>query len=494
MNRRWSVAVLLVFAIAAAACGSRGDDGDSAGADDDTPASEPTDTTAEPTDTTADDGGSDTTAAPTTDTAAAGGVDCSGPLEATEIGVTADTIKVIVMADSDSPLAPGLFQGAADGAIAWGEKVNANGGLACRQVEVEFWDSKLNATETVNGFLRACESAVALVGTTVLFGNDTTDLNSCPDQAGNPTGVPDVAYITTEPPHQCSTTSYHLSRPGASCPYDSGERDHVVSGGAVQWAVENGVGGPASGAFLVPNDLPSTIGASVPQIEGHQQLTDITYDFNFGISGRATQSEFAQYMQPLRDSGANFVYNGSNDQTMLKFRQEAEAQGLDTDAITWVCSLSCYTPGFLSEGGDAVEGTYVWTFFLPFDEADTNDELATFMDAIGTDFPEAWAAGAWGDGVLFEQVVTAIAERDGPNALTRQAILDELATVTDFDVNGWWGAANFETTLDISPCFMVLQVQGGEFVRVHPEERGTLDCESGNTVQVTVNPDTFVLD
>ncbi|MDH3706540.1 MAG: ABC transporter substrate-binding protein, partial [Acidimicrobiia bacterium] len=359
---------------------------------------------------------------------------------------------------------------------------------------VEFWDTKLNATETVNGFLQACETALALVGTTVLFGNDTADLNTCPDQAGNPTGVPDLAYVTTEPPHQCSTTSFHMSRPGASCPYDSGERDHVASAGPVIWAVDNAVGGPANGAFLVPNDLPSTVGASVPILEAHQLAADVTYDFAFGVSGRATQAEFSQYIQPLRETDANLVYNGSNDQVMVNFRQEAEAQGLDSEAITWVCTLSCYTPGFLSQGGDAVEGTYVWLFFLPFDEADTNDELASFMDAIDTDFPAAWAAGAWADGVLFEQVVNAIVQRDGPNALTRKAILDELRTVKGFDVNGWWGPADFDTTLTITPCFVMLQVQDGEFVRVYPEERGTLDCEPGNLAEVTSNPDTFTLD
>ncbi|MDH3705474.1 MAG: ABC transporter substrate-binding protein, partial [Acidimicrobiia bacterium] len=167
MDRRWIAAVVLVLAIIAAACGSRDDPAPSAGST--TPATSPVDSEPTPTDTA--DG-----ATPTTDSSE---LDCSGPLEATEIGVTEDTIKVIVMADSDSPLAPGLFQGAADGAMAWGERINAEGGLACRQVEVEFWDTKLNATETVNGFLQACETALALVGTTVLFGNDTADLTPC---------------------------------------------------------------------------------------------------------------------------------------------------------------------------------------------------------------------------------------------------------------------------------------------------------------------------
>jgi hypothetical protein len=45
-------------------------------------------------------------------TAAAVDAKCaSEPLQATETGVTADTITVQVMADTGSALAPGLFQG-----------------------------------------------------------------------------------------------------------------------------------------------------------------------------------------------------------------------------------------------------------------------------------------------------------------------------------------------------------------------------------------------
>ena len=83
----------------------------------------------------------ESTEAPTTTTADP----CAGvTLEATDTGVSADTITVVVMADVGSELAPGLFQGAIDGTKAWAKAVNASGGLGCRQVKVLEWDSKLN--------------------------------------------------------------------------------------------------------------------------------------------------------------------------------------------------------------------------------------------------------------------------------------------------------------------------------------------------------------
>ena len=83
-------------------------------------------------------------------------------LEATEIGVSADTISVEVMADTGSPLAPGLFQGNVDAMMAFAKYVNANGGIGCRQLKVEAWDSKLDPTEAKNGIINACKNDLAL--------------------------------------------------------------------------------------------------------------------------------------------------------------------------------------------------------------------------------------------------------------------------------------------------------------------------------------------
>ena len=88
---------------------------------------------------------------------------------------------------------------------------------------------------------------------------------------------------------------------------------------------------------------------------------------------------------------------------------------------------------------------------------------------------------------LFEQAVNSIVERDGLNGITRQALLDELRAIDSYDVNGWYSPFNFETKIN-GPCFVLLQVQNQEFVRVYPEERGTFDCSSDNFWVNTVDP------
>ena len=406
---------------------------------------------------------------------------CAGVrLVSTDIGVAEDTITVMVMADVGSPLAPGLFQGSIDAVTAWAAELNSDGGLACRRIEVVEHDSQINPTETTNGFLAACEDALALVGTTALFAIDNSDLQYCPDARGNRIGVPDFAYTTTEPPHQCSKVTFAASRPGANCPYPStGARTVQSQVGPVQWILEN-VEPNLHGVYLIPSDLPSTIASTMPNIRALQGI-GVVIDAERGVSGFTTQSEYGAYVWYMQDANSNFAYTGSDEQSMIKWRNEAEALGLNSDDVTWMCSQACYNARLL-EAGVVVEDTYVWLPYLPFGEGDFNQELADFIEAIDTPFPEVWAAGSWAAGVLFEQIVNDIVAEGGLNSVTRQAVLDRARSLESFDVNGWWSSADYTATVNAMPCFVLLQVQDGAFARVYPEEKGTLDCNPDNVV------------
>ena len=222
-----AVAAVAALALFAAACGSDDDDaGDDPAPTTQAPASEATTTTTaapdddlglglgEPTTTMADSGAVTTTTMMDP---------CEAePPEATEIGVTEDTITVLVMADVGSPLAPGLFQGSIDGTKAWVDYVNANGGLACRQIELIEHDSQIRPDLTTNGFLIACEEALALVGSTALFVTDVTALNSCEDGEGNEIGIPDIPERVVESSHACSPNAFAVTN--AECPFEGWPR------------------------------------------------------------------------------------------------------------------------------------------------------------------------------------------------------------------------------------------------------------------------------
>ena len=145
--------------------------------------------------------------------------------KATDVGVSATTIRVAVVTDVDNPIVPGVLQGIVDGVEGWGKYINAQGGLACRKVVVKEGDSKLSPTDAANAVAAACGNSMATVGTTALFLQDVSTMNACKDRAGKATGLPDIAELQTEDAQQCSPVSLRrsdwCSRAGSSPPAHS---------------------------------------------------------------------------------------------------------------------------------------------------------------------------------------------------------------------------------------------------------------------------------
>ena len=402
-------------------------------------------------------------------------------LEATDTGISAEKITVLVMADVGSELAPGLFQGSIDGTKAWAKAVNANGGLACRQIEVLEWDSKINPTEGTNGYLEACSKAVAMVGSTTLFipPEGIASLETCPNAKGEAVGFADIPERAVDAVQQCSTHVFTLAGINGSCPYSgAGTRDYLSFVGPFKKYTEI-AGGPLHGIYLIPSDLPSTIASSMPTIRGLNQAGLVKSDAEFGVSGGAAQAAFAEYVAAMKTNNSNIAIDGSNDQAMIKLRTEAKAQGLDDSKVVWACSLACYTDAFRKDPN--VDGTYLWLPFLPFEERDQNADLDAFLTGIGSDFPQSWSVLAWNSGRVFEQAVNAIVAVDGPNGITRARILEELPKLTAFDNGGWLGAVDLSKKT-LSSCFVMLQLKGGKYERIYPTEKGKLDCTTDNAI------------
>jgi len=403
--------------------------------------------------------------------------------KATEVGITADSITVEVMADVGSPLAPGLFQGNLDALNAYAKYINANGGLACRQLIVKTWDSKLNADESKNGQIDGCSNAVAMVGNNALFNPDVKTFATCADKAGAATGLPDIAALANDINEQCNKTTYLIQAVAETCPVKVGEVRPLKAIVGPQAKVYLKQDKNLHGIFGVPGDLPTTVQSATYQIEA-QKKAGITWDAIFKVSGRDEQAAYTPRIQALKQHNSTYYYNGSNDRAMINAMKEAKAQGVNSVKV-WACSLACYTRAMLTAGGSDVEGAYVWMQFLPFEEKDQNSELAAYIDGVGANKVDSFGAQAWQAAALFKDVVDKIVDKDGVNGITRKAILDTLDTEDQFDANGWMGAKDLH---GISNCFLVMQIKGGKFVRTYPEKKGTMDCDDANIATVNLDP------
>ena len=404
--------------------------------------------------------------------------DCSGKtLTAGEIGVSPTTITLTVMADVGSPLSPGLFQGSIDGVKAWADYVNANGGLACRQVTVETSDSKLSADEAKNGITTACGNSLALVGTTALFLNDMRPAANCQDKAGVATGLPDLAVVQTEPVEQCSPLSYAVIPNAGACPYSGkGVRHFKSVTAAIAWFEKN-VTTDLHGPFIVAADLPSTITSSTPLFHAIQSL-GVKSDAEFGASGLWTQSQYTPVAAAMKAHNATWAMNMLDYAGTVKMRKEAQAQGVSSVKV-WACTLQCYAPGFISSGGPEVEGQYSWLQFLPFEDKGSNPTLDAFLQFDKK--PDAFGVQAFAAGLLLQHVVEQIVAADGPNGITRAKVLEMLKTVHDFDAGGLLVKTDIAGKQP-SPCIVIMQVQQGKWVRVDPVKAGTFDCTEPTSI------------
>jgi hypothetical protein len=349
--------------------------------------------------------------------------------------------------------------------------VNANGGLACRQVVVKTADSKLSADESKNGVITACSDSLALVGTTALFLNDMRPAESCKDKAGATTGLPDLPALQTEPAEQCSKISFSVVQQGTSCPYSgSGVRQYRETTSEIAW-LKSHVTTDLHGVFVVAADLPSTITASTPVFAAIEH-NGVKVDKQFGVSALATQSQYTPVVEAIKSADATWVISGLDAPSIEKLRKEAGAQGVDGVKV-WICVQACYSSSFIAQGGSAVEGQYAWLSFLPFEDHGTNATLDTLLQYDKN--ADSFGLEAFASGLLLQKVVTQIVTRSGPNAVTRAAILSGLRSVHSFDAGG------LIAPLDVagrqaSPCVVIVQVQQGKWVQVDPVKKGTFDC------------------
>jgi ABC-type branched-subunit amino acid transport system substrate-binding protein len=394
----------------------------------------------------------------------------------TEIGVTAKTVTIAVVADVDNPIAPNVFKGVVDGAQAAAKYVNANGGVAGRTLKVDFIDSHLNPNETRNAIITACSQDLAMVGTATALFSGLDDLTGCKDQAGAATGLPDIGAIVLGTPQACAPVSFPVIPSMVDCS-TVGQNPQTYRGNqGVFKYLSKQHHGDLHGPFIKTNDSADAARSTDVLAEAAKHAgIDVT-----GmpvLSNRDPQSAFTPIVTQMKQDGANWSDNGLAAPGAVLFRQEAALQGLDTDSIVWQCTSACYDVKAMATAGDAMNGENVDLGFLPFSEAKSNATLAAFLKYVGKD--NANAFGVYG----FEAV---LAFRDAANTaaksssgLTRSSVLTALKGMTSFNADGMVGTVNIGGKVP-SSCFMLVQWNTAKFTRVYPKKAGTFDCTPSN--------------
>jgi ABC-type branched-subunit amino acid transport system substrate-binding protein len=426
--------------------------------------------------------GSSAPATSDTGTAAASPTGSAAP--GSDVGITASTIKVGLIADVNTSLVPGLFQKSVNAVKVWADDVNASGGLAGRKVVVDFCDSKLDPNATSNCVIQACQNDFALVGTSANALQDIADIDGCKNAQGQAAGIPNLAAFAF-PPLSCDPDTYLVAGLSTYCATaKQNPQTYTVPVGDSRYFTSHNTG--LHGIWLYDSDVPTFKLVQLPVFQAGINL-GIKKDGEgfYALSGGAPQSALTPFMQVLKASGSTFVYDDVTTASMVLLRREAQLQGVNSVKV-WECNSGCYDPSFFQQGGAAVNGTYALMLNLPYlSDYQANPTLGKLVKQLGgVNNLNNNALNSYVMALLFQDVVQKAAANGG--TLNRQTLFTALKNEHSFNAQGIIGATDVGNHTP-STCQVVVQLQNGVWQRVNPTKPGTFDCNSANVAKLQMS-------
>jgi ABC-type branched-subunit amino acid transport system substrate-binding protein len=398
---------------------------------------------------------------------------------ASDIGITATTIKVGLIADVNNPLVPGLFKNSVTAVKAWASEVNAKGGLDGRQVQVDFCDGQLNPNATTACVIKACQNDFALVGTSANALVDLSDLDGCKNAAGKAVGLANLAAFAFVPA-VCDQDTYGIGGVGSYCKTaKESTPTYNVPVGDTRYFTSHNPG--LHGIWLYDTDDPTFKLTQVPlfQAESNVGIKKDGQGF-YPVSGAVPQSAYTPFVQQIKTSGSTFVSSDVTSQSMVLLRKEALLQGVNSVKV-WLCNSGCYDPSFAQLGGSAVDGTYANLLELPYlSDQKANPSLDKLITDVGgpSNFNNN-AMGSYVMALLFQDAVQKEIATGQP--LNRESLFGVLnGDEHSFTANGIIGSTDISNHTQ-SNCQVLVQLQKGVWNRVNPTAPGTFDCSAANT-------------
>ncbi len=383
-----------------------------------------------------------------------------------------DVIRVATASDKGATLAPGLNGELYDSAVAFAAWCNAQGGIAGLPLEIIDADAKL--FEVPAQIENICSSAFAMVGGGFAFDDQIFPrFHEC--------GMIDIAgFVVTTPKGQSDNMVAAMPNPS-----------NLKEGGWLRWA---------SAAY--PEDMQSfaTIYADVltaqiverQYIEIAEQLGDIEVAdrIAFNPSG---ETSWAPIALRLKSSGIRSMTFVGVPELLAQLLKAMDEIGYRPNLV--INEAGHYADILLTRAGSSADGTFIRTSYSLFEEADQVPAVRDYLDMFATYLPEGKVSGlgmqSMSAFLLFSRVAKdCIVANEG--VLTRSCVIEQAKQIDEWTGGGLHAPSNPGGN-EPSPCYQIIAIENGAFVRHFPSRNPT-DEERALVPTVEITDDGWACD
>jgi branched-chain amino acid transport system substrate-binding protein len=368
-------------------------------------------------------------------------------------------IKIGNIVDLTGPVT-GLFKGARQAMEAYVAKVNSEGGIDGRPLELVTADSKIDCNATRSAYETIAPQVEAFVGSISAIDGCAADvLPKWPKlpavfQQLNP-DLADIATVLTPAPRP----------PGQSV-------------GALKAIKEANPGAIEKIGLLVNTRTAFSAKQMRAGLEAIGGKVAFTREVQIDV-----QTDYTADVIKMRAAGVQWLsLDGFNIETVARILDDAKQQGWRPKVIT---STVAYDGNFFDVADPAAaEGVYLpmaTAMFLGEDRADSKgvDDYLTWLQKTHPGAKaDLFGANAWAAGLLYTQARVAAGGADA----TPEQVVQALIKTTSFDADGLLAESN-PGGQEPATCWLLGQVKGGKYVRVTPDKG--FSCEGAEFVPYT---------
>jgi ABC-type branched-subunit amino acid transport system substrate-binding protein len=387
--------------------------------------------------------------------------DGDAELDASDEGVTADSIRIGVFSDKGNTVASGLNREMYDVAEAFADWCNEHGGILGRQIEVDDLDAKLFEFEArIN---EACGTEFALVGGGAVFDDDPNDIRVGCD-------LPNIAgYVVTPRARTAELQVQPVPNPLHSMPMGHYQQaGEMFPEGTTQYGIMTG-------------DLPATQLVRDQTVDALEIMGwEVVYDREYTSLG---ETGWRNFVQQMRDADVRILEFVGQPANLVQLVRAMDTEGWYPDLI--VQQANFYDETFAEEGGAVAGNTLIRSVFHPFEAADENKATQDYLDLMEEYNPRGKVALLGAQGLSAWLLFARAATECGAD-LTRECLLEEAGSISDW-TGGGLHAQQQPGNTEHSPCFLLLSVDGDGFA--YDEEAtapndGLYNCEEDNIVEL----------